>query len=156
LRLSGTSTRGQNRKSKPIGEKVTYRIRFVPNARRFNAGHAIRLHLTTDVQSQDSPTLLGFRHASIGTSFLQYRVVLIATASADAGLNRLGRGVSTEKRLRPVQAPGDRYAVPLSPPIRPVPASTLQRASVQIDGAGTPELANPHTRRSGAGHNAYR
>lgn len=52
----------------PIGEKVTYRIPLVPNARRFRAGHTIRLHLTTDDQSKDSPALLEFRHASIGTT----------------------------------------------------------------------------------------
>jgi predicted acyl esterase len=54
----------------PIGEKVTYRIPIVPNARRFRAGHAIRLHLTTDDQSKDSPALLEFRRASVGTSSL--------------------------------------------------------------------------------------
>ena len=52
----------------PIGEKVTYRIPLVPNARRFRAGHMIRLHLTTDDQSKDSPALLEFRHASVGTN----------------------------------------------------------------------------------------
>ena len=52
----------------PIGEKVTYRIPLVPNARRFRSGHAIRLHLTTDDQCKDSRATLEFRHASVGTS----------------------------------------------------------------------------------------
>jgi putative CocE/NonD family hydrolase len=52
----------------PIGEEITYRIRLVPNARRFKAGHAVRLYLTTDDQSKDAPAPLEFRHASIGTS----------------------------------------------------------------------------------------
>ena len=52
----------------PIGEKVSYQIPLVPNARRFRAGHKLRLYLTTDDQSPDKPALLEFRHASIGTS----------------------------------------------------------------------------------------
>jgi predicted acyl esterase len=52
----------------PIGEKVTYRIPLVPNARRFRSGHAIRLHLTTDDQCKDSRATLESRHASIGTN----------------------------------------------------------------------------------------
>jgi putative CocE/NonD family hydrolase len=52
----------------PIGEKVTYRIPLVPNARRFHAGHKLRFSLTTDDQNPDSPAMLEFRHASIGTS----------------------------------------------------------------------------------------
>ncbi len=52
----------------PIGQKVTYRIPLVPNARRFKAGHAMRLYLTTDDQNKDVPAPLEFRHASVGTS----------------------------------------------------------------------------------------
>ena len=52
----------------PIGERVAYRIPLVAQCRRFRAGHTIRLHLTTDDQSKDSPALLEFRHASVGTS----------------------------------------------------------------------------------------
>jgi len=52
----------------PVGEVVHYRIPLVPNARRFKAGHRIRLYLTSDDQSEDKPALLNFRHASIGTS----------------------------------------------------------------------------------------
>jgi uncharacterized protein len=51
-----------------IGEKVRYRIPLVPNARRFRAGHKLRLYLTTDDQDTNKPALLEFRHASIGTS----------------------------------------------------------------------------------------
>src|ERR1700722_14607984 len=54
----------------PIGQRVSYRIPLVPNARRFRAGHKVRLYLTTDDQGADKPCLLGFRHASIGTSSL--------------------------------------------------------------------------------------
>lgn len=52
----------------PVGEKIRYRIPVVPNARRFRAGHKIRLLLTTDDQDEGIPAPLGFRHASIGTS----------------------------------------------------------------------------------------
>ena len=52
----------------PIGERVAYRIPLVPNARRFQAGHKLRLCLTTDDQNKNTPALLEFRHASIGTS----------------------------------------------------------------------------------------
>jgi uncharacterized protein len=55
-------------KALPIGEKVSYRIPLVPNARRFRAGHKLRLYLTTDDQNADKPALLQFRHSSIGTS----------------------------------------------------------------------------------------
>jgi predicted acyl esterase len=54
--------------SVPTAEKLRYRIPLVPNARRFRAGHKLRLVLTTDDQGADVPALLGFRHASIGTS----------------------------------------------------------------------------------------
>ena len=54
----------------PIGDKVTYRIPLVPNARRFRTGHKLRLYLTTDDQNKDVPALFEFRHASIGTSSL--------------------------------------------------------------------------------------
>jgi predicted acyl esterase len=52
----------------PIGQKVTYRIPLVSNARRFKVGHKIRLYLTTDDQNKDVPAPLEFRHASVGTS----------------------------------------------------------------------------------------
>jgi uncharacterized protein len=52
----------------PLGKKVSYRIPVVPNARRFRAGHKLRLYLTTDDQDAERPAPLEFRHASIGTS----------------------------------------------------------------------------------------
>jgi predicted acyl esterase len=55
-------------KAVPVGEKVSYRIPLVSNARRFQAGHKLRLYLTADDQNPDRPALLEFRHASIGTS----------------------------------------------------------------------------------------
>jgi predicted acyl esterase len=52
----------------PIREQVSYRIPLVPNARRFRAGHKLRLYLITDDQNADRPSPLEFRHASVGTS----------------------------------------------------------------------------------------
>ncbi len=49
---------------------VAYRIPLVPNARRFAAGHRIRLVLTSDDQDPAAPTIMNFRHASVGTSSL--------------------------------------------------------------------------------------
>jgi predicted acyl esterase len=47
---------------------VNYRIPLVPNARRFAAGHCIRLVLTSDDQSKGAPAIMEFRHAPVGTS----------------------------------------------------------------------------------------
>ncbi|MGD9621969.1 MAG: CocE/NonD family hydrolase [Mycolicibacterium sp.] len=52
----------------PVGEQVTYRIPLVANARRFSSGHRIRLVLTSDDQDPDTPAIMNFRHASVGTS----------------------------------------------------------------------------------------
>lgn len=52
----------------PIGEPVDYRIPLVPNARRFASGHRIRLVLTGDDQNPEAPAIMGFRHASVGTT----------------------------------------------------------------------------------------
>ena len=54
----------------PIGEVVRYRIPLVDNARRFRASHRIRVVLTGDDQNPDAPSIMGFRHASVGTSCL--------------------------------------------------------------------------------------
>jgi len=54
----------------PVGETLSYRIPLVPNARRFKAGHRMRLYLTSDDQAKDKPAPLGFRHASVGTNAL--------------------------------------------------------------------------------------
>ncbi|TGD86563.1 CocE/NonD family hydrolase [Mycolicibacterium sp. CH28] len=52
----------------PIGEAVEYRIPLVPNARRFDAGHRIQLTIASDDQDADTPAIMNFRHASVGTS----------------------------------------------------------------------------------------
>ncbi|MDB5829020.1 MAG: peptidase, partial [Variovorax sp.] len=52
----------------PLGETVRYRIPLVANARRFKAGHRIRVHLNSDDQDPKTPALITFRHASVGTS----------------------------------------------------------------------------------------
>ena len=52
----------------PIGQLVRYRIPLVVNARRFKAGHRIQLVLTGDDQNPETPAIMGFRHASVGTS----------------------------------------------------------------------------------------
>jgi uncharacterized protein len=54
----------------PVGEAVRYRIPLVPNARRFKAGHRIRLLLAGDDQDPRMPAMFGFRHASVGGSCL--------------------------------------------------------------------------------------
>ncbi|TFW00365.1 CocE/NonD family hydrolase [Leifsonia flava] len=52
----------------PVGEVVHYRIPFVPNARRFPAGHRVRVTVVGDDQPAATPAIMGFRHASVGTS----------------------------------------------------------------------------------------
>ncbi len=52
----------------PIGERVEYRIPLVPNARRFAAGHLIRLVLAGEDQSEEVPAIMNFRHTPVGTS----------------------------------------------------------------------------------------
>jgi hypothetical protein len=42
----------------------------VANARRFKAGHRVRLFVTSDDQDTNVPAMLTFRHASVGTSSL--------------------------------------------------------------------------------------
>ena len=54
----------------PIGDLVSYRLQLVATARRFKAGHRLQLVLMTDDQDDDAPAVLGFRHASVGTSTL--------------------------------------------------------------------------------------
>jgi uncharacterized protein len=52
----------------PIGETVHYRVPLVPNARRLEAGHRLRLVLTSDDQHKDAPAMMGFRHGTVGTN----------------------------------------------------------------------------------------
>jgi predicted acyl esterase len=54
----------------PIGQPVRYRIPLVANARRFKAGHRVRLYVTSDDQNPDTPAMMTYRHASVGTSSL--------------------------------------------------------------------------------------
>ncbi|TPG31713.1 CocE/NonD family hydrolase [Mycolicibacterium hodleri] len=54
----------------PIGEDVEYRIPLVANARRFSVGDRIRLTVASDDQSPETPAIMNFRHASVGTSSL--------------------------------------------------------------------------------------
>ncbi len=58
----------RNPQAVPLGEDVDYRIPLVANARRFQAGHRIRLVLTSDDQDPSTPAIMNFRHASVGTS----------------------------------------------------------------------------------------
>jgi predicted acyl esterase len=52
------------------GSLTAYRIPLVTNARRFAAGHRIRLVVTSDDQDPKTPAIMGFRHATVGTSSL--------------------------------------------------------------------------------------
>lgn len=52
----------------PVGQDVVHRIPLVANARRFRAGHRLRLVLTSDDQDPATPAIMNFRHASVGTS----------------------------------------------------------------------------------------
>lgn len=58
----------RNASAVPAGEVVQYRIPLVPNARHFGAGHRIALTITSDDQDADTPAIMNFRHASVGTS----------------------------------------------------------------------------------------
>ncbi|GAB7070551.1 CocE/NonD family hydrolase [Mycobacterium hodleri] len=75
----------------PVGEDVEYRIPLVANARRFAAGDRIRLTVTSDDQNPETPAIMGFRHASVGTSSLNTirsssRLVLPVLASDGSNL----------------------------------------------------------------------
>ena len=52
----------------PVDEVVSYRIPLVANARRFAAGHRVRLVVCSDDQPDDVPAIMGFRHAPVGTT----------------------------------------------------------------------------------------
>lgn len=49
----------------PVGEKVTYRIPIVPNARRIAAGHSLRLVIASADETDKTPTVLGFTHVVV-------------------------------------------------------------------------------------------
>jgi putative CocE/NonD family hydrolase len=52
----------------PPGEVVAYRIPLVPNARRFAAGHRVRLVIASDDMGRGLPAMMKFRHAPLGDS----------------------------------------------------------------------------------------
>ncbi|MDN3494869.1 CocE/NonD family hydrolase [Planococcus sp. APC 4015] len=52
----------------PVGEEIEYRIPVVPNARRFAAGHRVRVEVRSEDQSTEATPIMGFRHATVGTS----------------------------------------------------------------------------------------
>jgi hypothetical protein len=54
----------------PIGERVRYRVPLVATARRFATGHCLQLVIASDDQDPDAPAIMGFRHASVGSSAL--------------------------------------------------------------------------------------
>jgi len=69
-RIGAPALRCRTAAAIPIGEVVHYRIPLVANARRFKAGHRVRLYLISDDQDPSSPSMMSFRHASVGTSSL--------------------------------------------------------------------------------------
>jgi predicted acyl esterase len=69
-RPGAPAIRCRNFEAVPLGEFTQYRLPLVANARRFKVGHRIRLYLTSDDQDTAKPALMGFRHASVGTSSL--------------------------------------------------------------------------------------
>ncbi len=49
----------------PVGERVSYRIPVVPNARRIAAGHRLRLVIASADETDKTPTVLGFTHVVV-------------------------------------------------------------------------------------------
>ncbi len=88
----------------PIGEKVTHRIPLVPNCQRFRTGHTIRLHFATDDQRKDSPALLEFRHASVGTN--SFNTVLSSSVQTLWGRSLESFPPSTRSSMEPGDARG--------------------------------------------------
>ncbi len=52
------------------GEPTVFRVPLVANARRFEVGHRLRVVVASDDQDASVPAMMGFRHASVGTSSL--------------------------------------------------------------------------------------
>ena len=52
------------------GELTIFRVPLVANARRFDVGHRLRVVVASDDQDTSVPAMMGFRHASVGTSSL--------------------------------------------------------------------------------------
>lgn len=71
----------------PVGERVTYRIPMVPNARHLPVGHRLRLVIASADEIGKTPTMLGFTHvvvreASRNTIFSSSRLSLPVLAPA--------------------------------------------------------------------------
>lgn len=49
----------------PVGQRVTYRIPVVPNARHLPAGHRLRLVIASADEADKTPTVLGFTHVVV-------------------------------------------------------------------------------------------
>lgn len=65
----------------PVGQRVTYRIPLVANARRVEKGHRLRLVIASNDETQKSLTIMGFTHtpvreASVNTVFGSSRLLL--------------------------------------------------------------------------------
>jgi hypothetical protein len=54
------------RKRVRAGKVRSYRIPIVPNARRFAAGHRLRLVLASDDNAKGPPAITHFKHAPVG------------------------------------------------------------------------------------------
>jgi putative CocE/NonD family hydrolase len=53
-----------------VDQPTVYRVPLVANARRFDVGHSLRILVAGDDQDTSVPAIMGFRHASVGTSSL--------------------------------------------------------------------------------------
>jgi hypothetical protein len=49
----------------PVGERVSYRIPVVANARRIAAGHRLRIVIASADETDKTPTILGFTHVVV-------------------------------------------------------------------------------------------
>jgi predicted acyl esterase len=52
------------------GDLTVYRVPLVATAHRFDVGHHLRVTIASDDQDTSVPAIMGFRHASVGTSSL--------------------------------------------------------------------------------------
>ncbi len=71
----------------PVGERVTYRVPLVPNARHLPAGHGLRLVIASADAAGKYPTVLGFTHvpvreASVNTILSASRLLLPVLSGA--------------------------------------------------------------------------
>jgi hypothetical protein len=99
----------------PIVGPVRYRIPLVANARRFKLDHHVRLFIAGDDQDPNTPAMLTFRHASVGTSCLNVvrsssRLLLPVVPGEPTALDTVSRGCRGLEAERVVQP--RRSAVP--------------------------------------------